>query len=36
MVKVIAIYARVSTALQASEGTSLDAQIELCKKKHMN
>lgn len=29
----IAIYARVSTALQALEGTSLDAQIELCKKR---
>jgi site-specific DNA recombinase len=29
----IAIYARVSTGLQAMEGTSLDGQIELCQKK---
>ncbi|HHW40750.1 MAG TPA: recombinase family protein [Syntrophomonadaceae bacterium] len=29
----IAIYARVSTGLQVTEGTSLDGQIELCLKK---
>ncbi|UUZ84581.1 recombinase family protein [Paenibacillus sp. P26] len=28
-----AIYPRVSTGMQASEGTSLDAQIEICMRK---
>jgi len=28
-----AIYPRVSTGMQASEGTSLDAQVELCIRK---
>ncbi|ERI07175.1 recombinase family protein [Aneurinibacillus aneurinilyticus] len=32
----IAIYARVSTAMQAQEGYSLDAQIELCVKKALS
>ncbi|MBA4601535.1 recombinase family protein [Thermoactinomyces mirandus] len=29
----VAIYARVSTGLQATEGTSLEAQVEMCKDK---